>query len=985
MTGGSTRVQIGVYAAIGIVLLLLGIRAVRESGEAEPGAGATGVRLATEPVGSGGPPASDGDVVVHVAGAVADPGVYRLPAGSRVADALERAGGPIGRADPDSINLAARLADGQQVVVPERVAAGAIGIHGDRPGRRGADQPGLGRSGRPRDHRGDRAGHGRGHPRLPRRARRRLLDRAARRDPGDRPDDDRGAERPAPAVTRAAGWWRHLALAGLVAGLLASPHLAAPAGWAPALLVAAAALAWLGRLAPGGRSAGALLGVRLLAISALGAVLGLGVGGARVEAIDAGALTAPTGAPVTVAGYVDAVPRRAFGEVRVPLETPDGRVMVVGREPIGPLPVGRLLSVEGRLRHPDPFRRGELERLGIALELEADRIELEPGGRGGAAGIVDGIRARAEEALGSGMGEESSALARGFVLGQDDLIDPATREAFKRSGLAHLLAVSGQNVMLLAILAGVLLGVAGVRLRPRLLLTVLLIAVYVPVAGAGPSIQRAGVVGAAAILATLAGRPAQRSYLVLLAAAATLLINPRFGSDVGWQLSFAAVVGIGLWAAPIRALLLPPLRRRLPDRLAGPLAEGIALTLAATLATAPLMAHHFEQASLAALPANLLALPLIAPVMWLGMLIALLGQVPAIPLGGLGWVEGGLVDLIARIARALADPAWAQLRIGAPGAAVTAAVYAALLALVGAAIANARRRRGLGIPAAARAGLAVLTLAGLTWAVLAPDPARGPVPPATLRITELDVGQGDATLLQPPHGAPLLIDGGPPGGAAAEALRELGIDRLRAVFLTHDELDHAGGLFEILTAVPAAELVHARPAPELAAAARAAGTRVLRTGEGSSFRFGRLQLDVLWPPRDAPPAADRNFDSLVMVARFAGYDALLTGDAEAEAVHLDPGPLDVLKVAHHGSDDAGLGELLDRSVPRIALIGVGAGNSYGHPTPETLTALAEHGVCTLRTDLDGNASVEIGPDGVRAWVSSGPPPADRAGCSGAGG
>jgi competence protein ComEA len=125
MTGGASRIQIGVYAAIGVVLLLLGIRAVRDADPAEPGSADAGVQLGTAPVGSGGAAASDGDVVVHVAGAVADPGVYRLPAGSRVADALERAGGPGERAEPDSINLAARLADGQQVVVPERTPAAA--------------------------------------------------------------------------------------------------------------------------------------------------------------------------------------------------------------------------------------------------------------------------------------------------------------------------------------------------------------------------------------------------------------------------------------------------------------------------------------------------------------------------------------------------------------------------------------------------------------------------------------------------------------------------------------------------------------------------------------------------------------------------------------------------------------------------------------------------------------------------------------------
>ena len=123
MFEGLSRTQLAVYAAIGVVLLLLGIRAIREE-PATDSASASGGTLATEPVGSGGPPASNGDVVVHVAGAVSDPGVYRMPAGSRVADAIERAGGPEGRADPDAINLAARLADGQQVVVPSQAEGG---------------------------------------------------------------------------------------------------------------------------------------------------------------------------------------------------------------------------------------------------------------------------------------------------------------------------------------------------------------------------------------------------------------------------------------------------------------------------------------------------------------------------------------------------------------------------------------------------------------------------------------------------------------------------------------------------------------------------------------------------------------------------------------------------------------------------------------------------------------------------------------------
>ena len=133
MIDGISRAQLAVYAAIGICLLLLGIRAVRETQPADAGGGggeSGGVRIADGPVGGGSGESTGGDLVVHVAGAVSEPGVYRLPAGSRVTDAIERAGGAKGSADPDAINLAARVADGQQVVVPERIAGGATASAG---------------------------------------------------------------------------------------------------------------------------------------------------------------------------------------------------------------------------------------------------------------------------------------------------------------------------------------------------------------------------------------------------------------------------------------------------------------------------------------------------------------------------------------------------------------------------------------------------------------------------------------------------------------------------------------------------------------------------------------------------------------------------------------------------------------------------------------------------------------------------------------
>ena len=768
-------------------------------------------------------------------------------------------------------------------------------------------------------------------------------------------------------------WWRHALLAGVAAGLLLASWVRAPPGWLLCTFALACAAAVAGRPLFRSRGPRPRAWAWLTTVVAVGALAGLGAGDARLAAIDRGAFAGPPG-EATATGFVGAPARAGFGEFHFPLDTPDGTLLVVAPGAPPGLDVGGAVEVEGSVGRPeDPFEHGEAERVGARLVIRADEVVPTDGRRGGVAGILDGIRRRAERGLSDGMGAGEAALARGFVLGQDDLIDPGVREDFRRSGLAHLLAVSGQNVMLLAILAGVVMGLFGVGLRMRLALTLLLIAAYVPVAGGGASIQRAGIMGAAAIVATLAGRPIDRAYPALLAAAATLLIDPRFAGDVGWQLSFAAIIGIALWASPLRVLLAERFAGRLPERLAAPLAEGVALTIAATIATAPLLAHHFEELSLASLPANLLALPAVAPLMWIGMATGLIAQVPFLPTEPPAAVEEVLVRYVAAIAHALAEPGWAQVDAALSGPLFVLVAYVLIGLLLLAALATSARRRGLRQPP-----MLTLTASGLLLAALATMAWGGGSERAEgasdgLRITALDVGQGDATLLRPPRGDPVLVDAGPPGEAALDALEDLGVDRLAAAFVTHDDLDHAGGMPAVLSALEVRRLFTARPAPESAAAARAAGTRVLRTGEGGALRFGGLTIDVLWPPADASPAApeERNLDSLVMRASFRGFDALLTGDAEFEATHLDPGPVDVLKVPHHGSDDAGLESMLDRSVPRVALIEVGEDNPYGHPTEDTLGALAERGICVLRTDVDGAATVEVGEGGVAAWTADG--------------
>ena len=158
-------------------------------------------------------------------------------------------------------------------------------------------------------------------------------------------------------------------------------------------------------------------------------------------------------------------------------------------------------------------------------------------------------------------------------------------------------------------------------------------------------------------------------------------------------------------------------------------------------------------------------------------------------------------------------------------------------------------------------------------------------------------------------------------------------------------------------------LLYARLSRRLRGEAAVAGADPTRIAAGGSIGSGRLRLEVLWPPPEllGEPlgGADPNTQALVIRARWRRFSILLAADAEAGEVPLDPGPVDVLKVAHHGSEDPGLGALLDRTSPRLAVISVGADNSYGHPTPSTLAELAAHGVPTLRTDRDGTVVIDV--------------------------
>lgn len=764
-----------------------------------------------------------------------------------------------------------------------------------------------------------------------------------------------------------------MVLAGAVAGLLLGPR-AAGAAWWLALLPVAAAL-------PGAACAGAVGGrLALILCLAAGGVLGGGwIARARERALDRTALGPWIGHAADVRAAVLQAPRaRSFGRTVALVRLADGpgageRVLVEVEGALG-AGVGDELRVRGGFK-PLPAYEQAMRRQGAHALLAADAVVATGRRRGGLLGFVDDIRRHGERALSGGIRPPLAALARGMVLGEDDALAPATQADFRASGLAHLVAASGANVALLGAMVLGLGAALGLARSVRLGLTLAVVVLYVPLAGGGPSIQRAGIMGAAVLMAALASQPASRAYVLLLAAAATLTLNPRAAEDPGWQLSFAAVLALALLATPLRAWL----RRRCP-RLPAAAADAVAVCVTAAAATAPLIALAFGRLSWVTVPANLLAAPAVAPVMWLGTAAGVVGQVWAPAATPLMLVAQWPLAFLSAVGHLFAALPGAQAQVRLPFAAALAWwVGLVLLAVPRVRVtlgalwraACARRGRGAGparrrVPALLLAGLLVVA-GGVALAASRPA-GMGSAPPG-LVVSALDVGQGDATLIQA-GGRAILVDAGPPGGPIVRRLTQAGVTRLDLLVVTHAQADHDGGAAAVLDALPVAAVLDGRdgvPGPDgarFAAAAARHGARRILPAAGQRLRAGPLELDVLSPRPEAAAlhaGEDPNQRAIVAELRDGAFTMLLTADAESDVLAgLPLEPVDVLKVSHHGSADPGLPALLSRLRPAIALVEVGAHNPYGHPAPQTMAQLqaVPH---VMRTDRDGTVRLRVVP------------------------
>lgn len=738
----------------------------------------------------------------------------------------------------------------------------------------------------------------------------------------------------------------------LWAGTLAGLALAAPLIAGVVIGAAVAAVAGL-------RSSATVRRTLFVVVACL--LVGVAIGAARALPVKHGPIAelAADQAFVRATGEVagDPEPRDGYvlGQLRLTEVIADGAVhqtdelvVLVANESWASTRPGQSVRVSGRLEPSRKLDRESAVLNAVGGPAYSDE-SLSPAAR-----FTEPLRAGVRDTAASVTDDEARGLLPAMLVGDESLISEALREAMRNSGLSHLTAVSGMNVTIVLIMvlgSARWLGVRGYALH---IVGGAAILGFVALARPEPSVVRAAVMGAIAIGGVVFAGHRRGLRALAVAVIVLLLADPWLAASAGFALSAVATGGI---------LLLTPAWRRAARWLPGPLATAVAVPLAAQAVCLPIIIAIGGTASLASVPANILAAPAVAPITVIGAGVAVTAPLSPSVAAGLAWLALWPARWIAGVAHWCASLPGAV--VGWPGGPVGVAL--AMLTSAGLVVLTpvVLRRRIVTL------GVVVTMVASLTV-----HPPRMPVlgwPPKSWVLLVCDVGQGDALALRVGDGAAVVVDAGPDPTLVRRCLDDMGIERVPVLVLTHFHADHVLGVPGVLAGRDVGRALVspvAEPAENAALVSSwldDAGVPVDDAAPGMRQSVGGdVTYEVMWPRRLTASGSQANNASVVLRADVQGVSMLLTGDIEPEAQTAMRAAtrgleVDVLKVPHHGSPNQDR-TFLGRIDADVAVISVGE-NDYGHPSLHLLDALRGDGMEIARTDRRGTFAIVRTDDG----------------------
>ncbi|WP_144796481.1 ComEC/Rec2 family competence protein [Microbacterium paludicola] len=626
-----------------------------------------------------------------------------------------------------------------------------------------------------------------------------------------------------------------------------------------------------------------------------------------------------------------------------------------GVDPVDGLAPGAVVRITGDVMATDPGERAAAVVFGMRVEI----LRPAEGVLGVAAQVREDFVTRATR-----LPEPGAGLLPGLAVGDTRAVSEDLNAAMLTSGLSHLTAVSGANCAIVVGAVFWLTGFCGGGRRLRIGLALTALAAFVVLVTPEPSVIRAAVMAALAMLSLLCGRPSAGLGLLCLAAIGILIADPWLAATPGFALSAAATAAL--------IVLAPPLARGIARWMPAPLAFAVAVPLAAQLACGPIIALFAEQQSLIGIPANMLADPVAPVATVVGLLACLAAPVP--PLADLfaasAWLPSAWIATTATVSAGV--PGGAALVVPGLGA---AAVVAVLSAAIGILLAGVSPLRGAADLWSRRASTAVVIVACalLSGRALLAGPLVTATVPQGWSIAACDVGQGDGLVVRSGERI-ALVDTGEDPALLASCLQALGVQRIDLLVLSHFDADHVGAVSAVVGRVGV--VVHGPTGSErdvdVLAALEEAGATLVPGATGLHGVLGDAKWRVLWPRAGSAAFPPGNDASVVVEFDGGGIPrSLFLGDLSAVPQRMLAGQLRgtyaVVKVAHHGSADQDPA-LYAQVQPTVAIFSAGVGNDYGHPRHETVALTEATGAASLRTDTQGRILIGLEGDALTVWT-----------------